>query len=377
MYDRLALYDSVSTMFAIWSCFLAIRLTRSLRFDVAMLLGISLGLGMINKSSGFLSLYLLPLTLLLIGLNPKKPWSTVGKWLVLIIIAGCISQAIYLVLRLSPFYYLIGQKDSIFVHPFSDIFKIYASFLGNLHGLFDWFIHYLTVPIVIAMLPAIIIKKREFRTIVLLWLWSLTPLILLAYFGKVLYPRYILFMVVPLLMLSAITVEWLIKHWHHQLRLYVILGIILFFPLRASYSIMLQPTYAPIPAADRGQLIDDWPSGWGIRELNQLLKQELAKGEVAVFTDGTFGLLPYAVEIYFPNNPDLFVKGLWPMPKDIPEEVIQQAKLKKTFIIMNQTRTNLEGWPVDLIAKYQKGNNPSVSLRIFQVRNAASFAFDF
>lgn len=374
MYDRLALYDSLSTAFAIWSCFLAIRMTRSLRFDVAMLYGVSLGLGMINKSSGFLSLYLFPLTLLVLQLPKKKPFQTIVRWVLLALLAAGISQAIYVVLRLSPFYYLIGQKDSIFVHPFSAIFTIYPSFIGNLRGLFDWFIHYLTVPIILAMVPALVIKGKEWKSIGLLLAWSLAPMFALGYFGKVLYPRYILFMVIPLLILTSITIDWLITRWKGQWRLYVLVMAIGFFAVRASYYILFQPVYAPIPAADRGQLIDDWPSGWGVPEVNELLTKELAKGEVAVFTDGTFGLLPYAIEIYHARNTNLFIKGVWPMPKDMPEEIIEQARSKPTYIIMNQTRSNLEGWPVELIATYQKGNNPSVSLRIFLVKPITSYA---
>src|SRR3989344_1799397 len=52
LYDRMALFDSLLTMFGIWSIFFSIRLAKSAHLDTAILAGFSIGFAMITKSSG-------------------------------------------------------------------------------------------------------------------------------------------------------------------------------------------------------------------------------------------------------------------------------------------------------------------------------------
>ena len=70
-YDRMALYDSMVSTFSVWSLYLGILLAKRLRLDTALLLGMVLAGGMLNKSSGFLSLYFLPVTLLVFDWQKK------------------------------------------------------------------------------------------------------------------------------------------------------------------------------------------------------------------------------------------------------------------------------------------------------------------
>src|SRR3989344_1275647 len=65
MYDRMALMDSIITMFSVWSLYVAILLVRLVRLDLSFIIGLFLGGGVLTKTSGFLSIYLLPTTLLL------------------------------------------------------------------------------------------------------------------------------------------------------------------------------------------------------------------------------------------------------------------------------------------------------------------------
>lgn len=367
MYDRLALYDSLSTAFAVWSFYLAVRLVRTVRLDIALILGLVLGFGMINKTSGFLSLYLLPASLILFDWKEKKRIHRLLRWGLYVGIAAFLSQLIYAVLRLSPYFHMISQKDSVFVYPVSQIFYTWRFFLGNLNGVLDWFINYLTIPLVVLMIPAFFIQSKHRKEIFLLTVWCLAPFFALAYFGKVLYPRYILFMVIPLLTLSAITFNWILNRRKMEVRVLILIVFILFPAIRSSYYILFNPAYAPIPYSDKGQLIDDWPSGWGVAQVNTFFQEELKKGEIAVFTEGTFGLLPYAIEIYHVDNPRIFIKGLWPIPEEFTDEILEQARTKPTYIVLNYTSRPPSSWPVEKIAEYQKGSNPSRTLRLYKV----------
>lgn len=364
MYDRLALYDSLSAALAIWSLYFSILLVRYRRLDVALLLGMSLGAGMLNKTSGFIALYLLPITLILFDFQHKRWKQRFFQWIGLAFISFAISQLMYGILRLSPFFHMISQKDFVFVHPFRNFYFLYPFFLGNLRGLLDWLIGYLTIPIILLALLSLASRKKS---ICLLFLYCLLPLIGLAYFGKVLYPRFILFMSMPLLPLAAYSFyhifSLLRSHWYKSF-----FSLIVFFPsVWASYVIMTNPIYAPIPYADRGQFIDDWPSGYGVKESLEFLRGEAKKGTIAVYTEGTFGLFPYALEIYLGNDPNIMIKGIWPLPEVLPQDIVQSALERPTYLILNQTQGVPPDWPLELIGEYQKGTNPTVKLRLFRV----------
>src|SRR3989339_82367 len=59
LYDRLALYDSLTTALMVWALFLTILMSEYLRLDIALLLGMTIGAGFLTKSSAQFSLILL------------------------------------------------------------------------------------------------------------------------------------------------------------------------------------------------------------------------------------------------------------------------------------------------------------------------------
>jgi 4-amino-4-deoxy-L-arabinose transferase-like glycosyltransferase len=364
MYDRLAVYDSLSAALWIWNLYFAILLVRYIRLDIALIFGLTLGAGMLNKTSGFIAIYLLPFTLLLFDFRQKKWKRQVIKWVCLACVSFIISQLVYGVLRLSAYYHMIAQKDFVFVHPFKNFYFIYQFFPGNFRGLLDWLIGYLTLPIVMLGVSAIFLRKK---ISLLLLMYCFLPMIGLAYFGKVLYPRFILFMAMPLILLAGYSFDCILRKLGRQWYGVIASLCILFPGVWAGYFIITNPMYAPIPYSDRGQLIDDWPAGYGAKESVEFLGSEAKKGNIAVYTEGTFGLLPYAIEIYLVDNPNVFIKGLWPLPKEIPAEILQSSFEKPTYVILNQTQTTPPNWPLELVAEYQKGTNVTVKLRLFRV----------
>lgn len=363
VYDRMALYDSLVATFFIWNLYLAVRLARSPRLDIALILGLTLGAGMLNKTAGFLSLYLIPTTLFLFDWREPK---RVIRWIGLVLIAAVISQVLYSVLRLSPLFHMIAQKDTVFLYPFSVWITNPTQHLeGNLRGLFDWLIRYLTWPIFIAaILPAMERKNR--REFLVLYAWCLIPLVGLASFGKVLYPRFVLFLAMPLLVAAATTIVWLYEVMSSRVWKGVVM-LVMFSPsVIAVFYLLFNPLYAPIPQADRGQYINDWPAGWGVREVNAFLLKESRSQHITVVTEGTFGLLPYAIEIYLVNNPNITITGIWPLPAQIPEPVAEAVKKEPTYLVANKDEVPTE-WKATLLAQYQKGLRRDRFLRLYRL----------
>lgn len=367
VYDRMALYDSMVATFFIWNFYLAILLARRVKLDVALILGMMLGVGMLNKTSGFLSLYLLPMTLIVFDWQSDFRWKRFVQWVFLVAVATIISQLLYSVLRLSPLFSMVSQKDSVFVYSYGEWIKNpFLSLEGNLRGLLDWLIHYLTWPVFFAaLLPAMVVPRSR-REYLLIYAWWVIPFVGLASFGRVLYPRFILPMSMPLLVVAATTVVWVLEAIRLKVWKIVLAGIFFLPSLLAVYYLLFNPLYAPIPYADRGQYISDWPAGWGVREVNNFLGRQAARGHITVFTEGTFGLLPYAIEIYLVDNPNVTIRGIWPVPQEVPDYVISSVRLEPTYLVFSQQDVP-KGWPVSLVAQYQKGLRTDRFYRLYKV----------
>jgi hypothetical protein len=366
-YDRLALYDSWVACLSVWNLYISIRLVKSPALDKSLIFGMTLALGMLNKSIGFFSLYLAPFTIFLFDWTKSKQTTKVLRWIMFLTISAILSQIYYSVLRLSPLFNMVSLKDHVFIYSFSDLITNPFKFLvGNFRGLFDWLFSYMTSPVLIlALLPFFIFWKHPKQKLILFCYWFF-PFLALAIFGKVLYPRFILFMSMPLYILSSLSFYWIITTFKNKFFMIVLICVLLIASLNMSYYIIVDPIHAPIPLSDRGQIIDDWPAGGGIREVNTFLQNEAKTKQIAIYTDGTFGLLPYAVEIYLVDKPNIEIHGVWPMPDVIPSEIAEKSLSKDVYLILNQLQ-EAPHWPLKLIASYLKGTRPDRSLRLYKV----------
>ena len=145
VHDRMALMDSMVATFFVWAVYFSILLARHVRLDIAYTLGFVIGGGVLTKSIGFLNIYLLPLTLLLFDLKSKNLLQRVAKWAVLALFVVIVSQLIYSILRLSPYFHMIDAKNETFIYPLREWIKHPIEFLpGNLQGLTTWLFEYLS-----------------------------------------------------------------------------------------------------------------------------------------------------------------------------------------------------------------------------------------
>lgn len=367
-YDRVALYDSVASMFGIWSLYLGIRLAKHIRLDTALLLGMVLGCGMLNKSSGFLTLYFMPTTLLLFDWEDKKRWKNLLRWILLLGVAAVLSQIMYSVLRLSPFFHMVAQKDNVFVFTIGEWLNQPFRFLaGNLRGMFDWMRHYMTLPLFIAAFMPLFTRWEKSKERWLMYFWWILPFVALANFAKILYPRYILFMIAPLIIMASYTMVSLWDKNKNSLVRSLIIGVCLLPSIYVTSFVVQNPKEAPIPPADRGQFIEDWPAGGGVKEVVSYLDAEASHQKVHVFTEGTFGLMPYAIEIYLVDYLNVKITGIWPLPIEMPIEIAKSASNSATFFVLNETQIP-PSWPMTLIGEYEKAHREDhKKLRFYRV----------
>jgi hypothetical protein len=235
-----------------------------------------------------------------------------------------------------------------------------------MHGLLDWNIHYLTWPVFLVSFVPLLFFWKNIRGKLLLYMWWFAPVAALALFGKVLYPRFVLFMSMPLLVLAASGIYEIISRIKSKYIIAAFCAVLCFQSIITDYHLLTDPTKAAIPLSDKGQMLNDWPAGGGAKEVVQFLKDESQKGPLAVYTEGTFGLFPYAIEMYLVDNKNVEIHGFWPMTVTVPDEIKASALVKPTFFVTNLTQTT-PNWPLTLIAAYQKGSNVNSSMRLYKV----------
>jgi len=375
VYDRLAMYDSLVVTFIIWSLFVEILLVRKQRLDFAFILALVIGGGMLTKTNADFAVILLPFSLLLFDFKKKFVKKKLLKWVGLAIFASVLAYLYYSILRLSPFYHIIGDKNAVFVYPLGEwLHHPFTFFWGNFHGLSSWFIEYVTIPGIILIVAGFFLGVKSYwREKLLLLVWFAAPFVGLALFGRVLYPRYILSMVIPLLPLGAYSLVYV---WQHVKRKYIAVAIMILciaLMIRSDFYIITDFYKAPIAQADVNQYANSWAAGNGVQQSVKFFKEKSQNQKIYIGTQGTFGLLPFGLEIYLANNPNVTIKGFWPINDTMPKELQEASKIMPTYVVFYQPCPSCQNteeppiaWPVKLLSSYEQGTSGS-HYRIYQV----------
>ena len=273
-------------------------------------------------------------------------------------------QIIYNSLRLSPWFYIIKQKNYSFILTFNEFIKApFALFTPNMSGLSRILFSYLTIPIGIVVIMGIIwgLLKKDKRVIYLLF-WFLFPYLALAAFGKIIFPRFILFMVMPLLIIAASIMSRFIIFAYQKMKIFLlIIPLIIAYPTYQTYLAIFSPVNVSLHEIDRNQLFDDWPSGYGVKEVISFLSDKSKQDKVVIGTEGTFGLFPAAFEIYLGRNPNVEIHGFWPVGQ-VPEVLLERAKQYPTYLVFKEKQQIPSNWPLTLINKYRRGKGETFLL---------------
>lgn len=361
VYDRMALYDSLVSMSIIWSLYFEVLLVRYVRLDLGLILGMIIGVGMLTKTNANFALILLPLSLFLFDWK-NRDWKRLGKWFIFATVAVIIANAMYMILRLSPYFHIIGDKNLVFIYSFSEWLQHpFTYFFSNLQILAGWLVTYLTWPFLVLVVSSFFVSKKYTREKLLLIAWFVVPLIASAFFFRQFYPRFILFMTMPLLVLGAYSLHSMLLRVRKIWLKIIILFVFLTMFVINDFLIVTNFAKALIPKQDRDQFITGWPSGGGVKETVAFLQEKAKSGKIYVGTEGTFGLMPYALEIYLSSNPNIMVKGFWPISDTPPQEAIEKAKKMPTYFVFYQHCPSCPNvgeapplWPVVKIFQIEK-----------------------
>lgn len=370
VYDRMALYDSLVGAFTVWSLYFSILLVKNVRLDIALILGMIIGGGVLTKTNAFFSLLLLPFNILIFDLFQKNAFKKVRQFATLCVVVVVLTFGYYSLLRLSPFFHIIEEKNSLFVYPLNEwLSHPFAYLHSNLFGLWDWFWKYMTIPWVVLIGVAFVVKKQHFREKALLVLYFVIPFLYLSFFGRTIYPRFIFFMTLPLLPLVAYSLFYIKERVRSKALAGLVILFLLILPLYSNYFIMHDFANAPIPLPDKHQYYTDWPSGVGVKKAIEFFEKEAEKGKIYIGTEGTFGLMPFSLEIYLLENPNIMLKGFWPIEATLPKELEDARKKYPTYFLTYQPCHGCEysgmgprTWPLELVFKEEKVDGAFLSV---------------
>ena len=197
-FDRMAMIDSFVAATFTWTLLISFVLSKNRDIGTAVVYGLVAGLFLLAKSTVAMFIGLVLLSVVFV-FNKKNKLSENIKfgvnYLILNLVSITIAFVIYNVQRLSPYMQYVGQKNNTFVLTLSEWlanpFQLVAAnsvsipyyvmhslgflmfFLGIL-GMYFYF------------------KKEKIKTLYLLS-WLILPYIVMMFFNRVLYTRYIIF----------------------------------------------------------------------------------------------------------------------------------------------------------------------------------------
>lgn len=356
-FDRLALADSLLSAFGLTSLALGALLVKKPRLDLALLLGFSIGLGLLTKSPALFFYAWQPLLLLFFfDFRSKDHSSRLIKLAIFWLVALVLSQAIYNILRLGPNFHLIGSRNQDYVFSFAEVLSHPQNpLIGNLKSSAFWVWFLFTPPLIVALAISFFGKHKKLALLAVLL--SLLPLFAQGLIAKVYTSRYILFAVTPLLVPVSLGI-WEIGE--RLKKLWLALFIFALWPLILSAVLIKTPQKANLPFDMRHGYLEEWTAGWGQKAVAAYLIDRAAQGETIIIgTDGFFGTLPDGLQIYTQAYPKITVIGGSPsittLPKSLTDSLLDPKNT--VYLVANKSRVKLpesELSRLKLIAEYPK-----------------------
>lgn len=363
-YYRFGIMESLLVASVIWVCSFSVLLARTRRLDIALLLGMIAGGTLLVKSSALFFILLIPAAYVL-QLSFRKPFTKQNfRYLGLVSITWILAYVIYNVQRLSPWMHMIAEKNSFFIVGYDEIFREPKRLINNFFDVWRWQWAYTTgVVLAFSVTGAYALFKNKTREAWLAVFWLAGPMLGTVALARLFAPRYIIF-VTPFVLLFAAAGLAEIKKF--QVRLWVSIIVIGLLTLPLS-RLILDPLHFSYVNVDEGY-VNGWSAGNGTKQIAEWAKNRVREvgGEVKIYTEGTFGILPHGLELYTQGTKNLTITGLYPINDIPPAQLVSEAhEHPEVYLILNNTETPDVPAGLELIASYPKlRDNP---MRLYKV----------
>lgn len=364
-FDRLALPDGLLSLFGIITIFFTLLLGKYPRFDLSLILGVTLGLAWITKSPAIYFVVLSFLGFIILSRTKKYYYP---------LISTILAFVIYNLLRLGPQFQQLALRNRDYVWPLSEVLRHPLDpFIPHLKDLLVLYIQYLSLPVLIlATIGAVIyfLKNKTFSRLSLFILaFFILPTIANLAMVKIFTGRYLLLTTPVLIIFLSLS---LIKFMQYsrkifQNRLRQILIVLLCFLPNLYWLIMVSfnPFKVRLPVSESGYT-SGWTAGWGIKSVAEYLISRSQTFNVIVGTEGYFGTLPDGLQIYTDSRPRLTVFGVDTGLTQIPLKLIDARDYgDDVYLLLNSPKQKLEQSALDrlsLVKSYPKPDGSQLLL---------------
>ncbi len=352
-FDRMALVDSMLTAFTIWSIYFAIWLVKTLRLDLAMILGYLLGAALLTKTPAMTNILVLPIILL--GLKKDSQ----GKYpllriLVLLVVSALIALMIYNLLRLGPGFQQLSARNADYVFSPAELKGRYLDpFIPHFHDIADWFPKLFTMPVLIFVFIGICYSLLTFNKLGLIVLvWVLVPFMLEMAFLRTFTARYLLTSIAPFLIFAGFGLTKILERLRIKKSFKLVIAFIVVLPmaLKFDYQLISNPPPSDLPKEERKGYFEDWTAGYGLKQIAGFLDKETKKKKLVVGTAGFFGTLPDGLYIYL-DKTDISVVG---SSATVSAQIRKAAQDHPTYFVGNKNDLENSIKNVKLIFEYPK-----------------------
>jgi len=363
-YDRMALMDSGVNAAFIWILFFSILLVRTIRLDVALIFGLIAGLSLLSKSSVKLFIGLSALAPLLIFEQKKKDnVKKIVNFFLLFLLVCFFAIAIYNIQRLSPYMHFIARKNNTFVKTISSfMIKPFDGFFYHLQAIIEYvYIESGYILPFIGIFGLFLLMKKNWRLSTYLLLWILIPYSIIATFSIVLYPRYVNFIAMLLIVPATYAVTRANKVFARAIIIIYIMFVGYF-----NYTILFDFKKIPFPEIDQGQYINGGNSGWGAQEIIEIAREKAKIKPVIILAEGDFGMSGDVLSVFVNQNDRINIKGYWPLNKETL--ISQQKELadNQVLVVYIYKKSYEPDLPLKLIKRFPKPKSET-SMDLFEL----------
>lgn len=349
-FDRMALVDSMLSMFCLWTTIFVFLTAKYKRLDLAMLAGFTLGFASLTKSSALFIALLLPSFWLF---EKKAGILRLG-------VTYFIAFVMYNIQRLGPNFELLSLRTGDYILPISHIWTNFKDpLLPHLKDFVVWLWSmgpFMLIPLI--LIGVFVGFKKYSKETLILCILTFLPVFIQSEYAKAFTARYIFFTLPYLYILAGMVfltkVKWL------RVTVY---GLIVIFVIQSSifnFYLLTNPEKAGLPRGERSGYLEEWTAGQGIYEISKFLREEHAKDpnqQIVVGTEGYFGTLPNGLQIYLNDIKNIIIIGVGVIIEDTPESLKEAFEAgNKTYLVVNKSR--FKGDPdkqgFELIKKFPK-----------------------
>ncbi len=331
IYDGLALMDGLLLTLSIYASLLSIHIALRQRWFIAISLGLIIGLGLLTKSGAVFFILFLPLGILIFENQTRVVY---GKFISLSFLAVMLAKGIEYIF-LHDYFKIIANKNSEFVMSATQFLHTpFNQIINHAWQINSWIFRYLGISVLgLSIISLFIVPKK--RYVVYLLCSVLLPLVPFMLLSKQAYPRHLLFMVWPLLILTSSVVVKIYEKM--KLKKLWVIGVIIFLFIPYVYNdwlLLFNPLQTNLPEIEHWQLLTGEPSGWGIDQLYQFFDghQDI---RLLILTDNPIGILPDGMAIRYFNKSQVHVVGLDQIDKTAVTRFTKDYQAQETYLVLS------------------------------------------